>query len=311
MAQDEWPEAGAGNRWGSADTWVTIREVGPRDGLQVEAPLSVEARVEMILGLIEAGLECIEVAAFVSPTKVPSMADAPAVLAALPPDAGATYFVLVPNLRGAQMAVDAGAGALTVTVSASESYSAANVGRGRDEAAAEVDRILTLVDGSMPVDVVVSCAFGYGVTDPPDLAWIADQAGRWAGVGPCSMTLADTTGEAGPPAIEAAVGRFGPDFGLHLHETRRTGLVNAYAALVAGVRRLDTSVAGLGGSPFAEGAAGNLATEDLVHLLDQLGLGSGVRLDRLLDSSRWISSLLGRAPTSLALSGPAGGLRRA
>jgi len=311
MAQDEWPGATAGNRWGSTDNWVTIREVGPRDGLQVEAPLSVEARVEMILGLIEAGLECIEVAAFVSPVRVPSMADAPAVLAALPADAGVTYFVLVPNLRGAQMAVDAGAGALTVTVSASESYSVANVGRGRDEASAEVERILTFIDGSLPVDVVVSCAFGYNATDPPDLAWIADQAGRWGGAGPCSMTLADTTGEAGPPGIDEAVTRFGPDFGLHLHETRRTGLVNAYAALAAGVRRLDTSVAGLGGSPFAEGAAGNLATEDLVHLLDQLDLGSGVRLNRLLESSRAISSLLGRAPTPLALNGPAAGLRRA
>jgi len=307
MAQDEWPQPGA-RRWAAGDPWVTIREVGPRDGLQVESPLPVEARVEFILGLIEAGLTCIEVAAFVSPSRVPSMADASAVLAALPTDAEVAYFALVPNLRGAQMALEAGAAALTVTVSASESYSVANVGRGRDEASGEVERILALAAGSVPVDVVVSCAFGYGDTDPADLAWVADQAGRWAGTGPCSMTLADTTGEAAPPEIEEAVDRFGPDFGLHLHETRRTGLVNAYAALEAGVRRFDTSVAGLGGSPFAQGAAGNLATEDLVHLLDHLGLNSGVRLDRLLESSGRISRLLGRPPTALARSGPSAGL---
>ncbi len=267
--------------------------------------------MEFILELIEAGLTCIEVAAFVSPSRVPSMADASAVLKALPADPEVSYFALVPNLRGAQMAMEAGVGALTVTVSASESYSVANVGRGRDEASGEVDRILALAAGVVPVDVVVSCAFGYAGTDPADLDWVAAQARRWAGTGPCSLTLADTTGEAGPPGIEEAVERFGPDFGLHLHETRRTGLVNAYAALEAGVRRFDTSVAGLGGSPFAHGAAGNLATEDLVHLLDLLGLDTGVRLDRLFEASGRISQLLGRDPTAVVRSGPAAGLRRA
>lgn len=292
----------------SHDRWVAVREVGPRDGLQVEAPISVEERVSLITSLVEAGLDCVEVAAFVSPRRVPSMAGAAEVMAAVA-DVPATCFVLVPNLRGAQLALEAGAQAVTVTVSASEAYSVANVGKGREEASAEVAGIIGLLAGqAVPVDVVVSCAFGYS-GEPSDLAWVETQAQVWAGAGPCSLTLADTTGEAGPTAVEQAVARFGPGFGLHLHETRRTALATAGAALEAGIRRFDTSVAGLGGSPFAHGAAGNLATEDLVHLLGLAGYESDVRLEALLAVSRALSDRLGRPPGSLAAAGPAAGYR--
>ena len=307
MDEDGWPAPPVGQPAEGDDGWVTIREVGPRDGLQVEKPLPVRSRLELIEGLLAAGLGCIEVAAFVSPTKVPSMADADLVLRGLPADSDASFFVLVPNLRGTQLAMDAGATALTVTVSASDAYSVANVGRGRDEASAEVEGILAFLDGSLPVDVVVSCAFGYASRERADLGWVAGHLARWAAAGPSSLTLADTTGEAVPHGIEEAVDRFGPDFGLHLHETRRTGLANAHAALRAGVRRFDTSVAGLGGSPFAEGAAGNLATEDLVHLLGGMGLHCGIALERLLDVSLGVTELLGRPPSALAAVGPAVG----
>lgn len=311
------------------DDWVTVREVGPRDGLQVEAPMPVEDRLRMIGELVSAGLSCLEVAAFVSPSRVPAMAGAAEVLAGLadvtagPRGHGATaradasrgsadvaFFVLVPNLRGAQLATDAGAKAMTVTVAASDTYSRSNVGRSRDDASEEVERILESVAGSVPVDVVVSCAFGYAGREPADLAWIEQSIGRWADAGPCSLTLADTTGEAGPPAVAEAVDRFGPDFGLHLHQTRANALVTAYAALDLGVRRFDTSVAGLGGSPFSENAAGNLATEDLVHLLGLLGMPCGVDLGRLLDESRRIGRVLGRPPGPLASVGPSVAFRR-
>jgi hydroxymethylglutaryl-CoA lyase len=301
-----------GENWAkdqSDDDWVTIREVGPRDGLQVEAPMPVEARVALVESLVATGIACVEAAAFVSPERVPAMAEAGAVVSALT-GLPATCFVLVPNLRGAQMAVDAGARAVTVTVSASEAYSVSNVGRGRDEASDEVGRIVAFLAGpSLPVDVVVSCAFGYAGREEPDFDWIDRQTRHWAAAGPCSLTLADTTGEAGPAAIAAAIGRFGPDFGLHLHETRRSSLANAYAALVAGLRRFDTSVAGLGGSPFAEGAAGNLATEELVHLLGSAGYRCGIDLHALLEVSRSVSGTLGRPTGALAGAGPAGSYR--
>lgn len=289
---------------------VTIREVGPRDGLQVEAPQPVDARVAMIEGLVACGLCAIEAAAFVSPARVPAMADPAAVFQHLSRRPGVTYFALVPNLRGAQMALEAGADALTVTASASQAYSRRNVGRGRDEAAREVAAILDFVGGALLVDVVVSCAFGYTNHEAPDLEWVADQAGRWADHGPCSLTLADTTGEASPPLIGRAVDVLGADVGLHLHDSRGTALTNAYAALLAGVGRFDTSVAGLGGSPFAEGAAGNLATEDLVHLLGLLGVDSGVDLQALLAQVEQVSDLLGRPlERALVSAGPAAGFR--
>lgn len=292
----------------AGDRWVTIREVGPRDGLQVEAPLALEERVSLITSLIEAGLDCVEVGAFVSSERVPSMAGAAEVLAAVA-EVPATCFVLVPNVRGAQMALEAGAAAVTVTVSASDAYSVSNVGRGRNEASTEVAKIVGLLAGAaVPVDVVVSCAFGYG-REPADLDWVESHTPVWAGAGPCSLTLADTTGEAGPAAIQEAVDRFGPDFGLHLHETRRSALATAQSALSAGIRRFDTSVAGLGGSPFAEGAAGNLATEDMVHLLGGSGYDCGVRLEPLLVASRSISARLGRPVGALASAGPGRGYR--
>ena len=291
----------------SEERWVAIREVGPRDGLQVEAPLPLEERVAMITALVEAGLGCLEVAAFVSPERVPSMAGAADVVRAVA-EVPATCFALVPNLRGAQMALDAGVEAVSVTVSASEAYSMANVGKGRDEASAEVAGIIGLLaEPAVPVDVVVSCAFGYAGKEPSDLGWVEAQTQAWAGAGPCSLTLADTTGEAGPSAVEAAVERLGPDFGLHLHETRRTALATAQSALAAGIRRFDTSVAGLGGSPFAAGAAGNLATEDLVHFLGLAGYECDVRLEALLAVSRSMSDRLGRPPVPLSQSGPAAG----
>jgi hydroxymethylglutaryl-CoA lyase len=284
---------------------VVIRDVGPRDGLQAEEPVPVDARVAVIEALLAAGVREVEAVAFVSPRAVPSMTGAAEVLAALPARSGVLFWALVPNLRGAELALDAGARGLTVTVSASEAYSRRNVGMSVGESIDEAGRIARLVDGRAPIDAVVSCAFGspYEGDIPP--AAVSLMGRRLVDQGATSLTLADTTGMATPPRLADVLAETGPNVGVHLHETRGTGLVNAYAAVQAGVTRFDTSVGGLGGSPFAAGAAGNLATEDLVYLLDDLGVSTGIDLLRLLDASRLIADAVGHpVPSRVAAAGP-------
>ena len=283
---------------------VHLREVGPRDGLQVERPVPVPDRVRLVEALVDAGLREVEVAAFVSPKAVPAMAGAAEVVAALPRRAGISYVVLVPNRRGAEMALDAGVDGLTVTLSVSETYNRRNVNRSVEESLAEVEAVCGLADG-LPVDAVVSCAFGSpyeGDVDPAEVASLARQL--WD-AGATALTLADTTGMATPRRVDDLIDEVGADVGLHLHETRGTGLVNAYAAQQRGVRRFDTSVGGLGGSPFAADAAGNLATEDLVALLDDLVVGTGVDIERLLAASALTAELVGHpVPSRVAAAGP-------
>jgi hydroxymethylglutaryl-CoA lyase len=286
-------------------TTVTIREVGPRDGLQSEPPLPVEARVALIEALVSAGIRHVEAAAFVSPQTVPSMAGAAKVIAALERRAGVWYWALVPNVRGAERALEAEVDAITVTVSASQVYSHNNVHMSVDESVAEAERIGALVHHLLPLDAVISCAFGSpyeGDTAPASVVRLGE---RLLDGGASSVTLADTTGMATPRRISELLNATGNGVGLHLHETRGTGLLNAYAALEAGVTRFDTSIGGLGGSPFADGAAGNVGTEDLVHLLDDLGVETGVDLERLLEVSQLFADAVGHpVPSRVAAAGP-------
>ena len=284
---------------------VTIREVGPRDGLQAEAPLPVDARVRLVDALSGTGLLVIEAVSFVSPKAVPSMADAGDVLARVTRAPGVRYVALVPNVKGAELATAAGVDGLTVTVSASAAYNEKNVRMSIDESVLAVGAIRGAVGDGLPIDAVVSCAFGSpyeGDVEPADVAALAQ---RLRGAGATDVTLADTTGMATPRRVAEVLAATGADVGLHLHETRGTALVNAYAALELGVTRFDTSVGGLGGSPFAAGSAGNLATEDLVHLLDDLGVATGVDLDGLLAASALVADLVGHAvPSRIAAAGP-------
>jgi hydroxymethylglutaryl-CoA lyase len=285
---------------------VDIREVGPRDGLQAEEPVPVEGRVRLINALLDAGLRHVEVCSFVSPKAVPSMAGASEVVAALERRPGVTFTALVPNVKGASMALEAGVDEITVTISASPTYNEKNVHMTVDESLTQVREICELA-GSVPVDAVVSCAFGSpyeGDIAPDDVAGLGD---RLLTAGATSLTYADTTGMGTPRRVRDLLDTTGAEIGLHLHETRGTGLVNAFTALEAGVQRFDTSVGGLGGSPFAAGAAGNLATEDLVHLLDDLGHDTGVDLERLLAASALVADLVGHAvPSKVAEAGPRG-----
>jgi hydroxymethylglutaryl-CoA lyase len=284
---------------------VRIREVGPRDGLQAEAPLDVAARVRLIDALSETGLREIEAVSFVSPSAVPAMAGADEVMARITRRDDVSYVALVPNLRGAEMALDAGVDGLNVTVSASAEYNERNVRRTIAESLTGVAEIVARA-GGLWVDVTVSCAFGSPYEGDLAPAAVAAVGSAALSAGATSLTYADTTGMATPRRVAELVDVVGTDVRLHFHETRGTGLVNAFAALQLGVSAFDTSVGGLGGSPFAAGAGGNLATEGLVALLDDLGVSTGVSLDSLLASCSLLSSLLGGRvlPSPVSVAGP-------
>jgi hydroxymethylglutaryl-CoA lyase len=283
---------------------VRLREVGPRDGLQAESPLPVASRVRLIDALSSCGLREIEAVSFVSPSAVPAMADADRVLASIARADGVSYVALVPNVRGAEMALDAGVDGLNVTISASPVYNERNVRRTIAESLGAVGDIVGRASG-LWVDVTVSCAFGSpyeGDIAPLEVAALAREV---MARGATSLTFADTTGMATPRRVAELVAVVGSNVRFHFHETRGTGLVNAYAAMLLGVADFDTSVGGLGGSPFAAGAGGNLATEGLVAMLDDLGVATGVRIDALLDACRVVSELVGRdLPSPVAKAGP-------
>lgn len=260
--------------------------------MQIEAPLPVAVRIRVIEALAATGVADIEAVAFVSPRAVPAMAGAAEVLAGLRRLDGVRYWALVPNLRGAEMALAALVDGLSVSVSASEVYSGRNVGMTVAESVAQaglIARAAGAAGDGVPVDAVISCAFGSPYEGEIDPATVAILVRRLRDGGVTAITLADTTGMATPGRIDALLDQTGADVGLHLHDTRGTALLNAFAALSRGVTRFDTSLGGLGGSPFASAggragaaAGGNLATEDLVYLLDDLGISTGVDLARLL-----------------------------
>lgn len=285
-------------------TAVRIREVCPRDGLQVEAPVPVEGRVRLVEALLDAGVRHVEAAAFVSPRAVPAMAGAAEVMAALERRAGVTYAALVPNLEGARRVT--GCDEVTFTVSASPEYNRRNVNMSVEESVAEAGRAAAhLAERGVPVDAVVSCAFGSPYEGDLDPASVHELGQRLLGAGVATLTYADTTGMATPRRVAELLDHTGPGVGLHLHDTRGTALLNAYTALERGVRRFDTAVGGLGGSPAAPTRGGNLATEDLVHLLDDLGVATGIDLDRLLQASRLAAELVGHpVPSRVAAAGP-------
>ena len=222
-----------------------LREVGPRDGLQSERPLPPAARAELVDRLFAAGLRRVEAVSFVSPRAVPAMAEPAAVLEALDVPAGGVVTALVPNERGAGMALEAGVGELTVTVAASPGYNLANVRLSIDQSVAAIGAICRMAaSGGIPVDGVVSCAFGSpyeGDVEPGEVGSLVDRLGEQ---GVAAVTLADTTGMATPRVLDEVLTVTGTDVGLHFHETRGTGLLNVYAALERGVERFDASIGG-------------------------------------------------------------------
>ncbi len=283
---------------------IEIRDVGPRDGLQSEEPVPLEARIALVDALAAAGLTHIEAVSFVSPRAVPQMAEPAAVLAGIDRRDDVTYWGLVPNVKGAQLAVEAGVDALTVTVSACPVYNEKNIRRSIADSVADIATIVEVADGR-DVDVVISCVFGSPYTGDEPTATVPDLIAQLSAVGAARFTLADTTGMATPTRVDRVLHHTGVDVGLHLHDTRGTALLNAWTAIEAGVTRFDTALGGLGGSPFAAGAGGNLATEDLVHVLADGGIDTGVDLGGLLAAIPALAAAIGHdVPGRIATHGP-------
>jgi hydroxymethylglutaryl-CoA lyase len=285
---------------------VTIYEVGPRDGLQNEASLvAAEVKVEFIGRLAAAGLRTIEATSFVSPKWIPQLADAETVMASLDLTTGIRYPVLVPNLAGLERAQASGATCVAVFAAATETFSRRNLNRSLDEA---LDMFAPVVAraraGGMWVRSYLSMCFGDPWEGEVPIAQVVGVARRLADQGCHELCIADTIGVATPGHVRALLdaldgaGLAPADLAVHFHDTYGQALSNTLAALEAGVRTVDASAGGLGGCPYAESATGNLATEDLVWLLDGLGVQTGVDLAALVEASAWMADRLGRPSPS-------------
>ena len=284
---------------------VKIVEVGPRDGLQNESQLVPAAvKVELIDRLGMAGLKAIEAAAFVSPKWVPQMGDAAEVMASLPRRHGVSYPVLVPNLKGFEQALAAGVEEIAIFAAASEAFSQKNINCSIAESLERFRPVMEAArQNGIRVRGYVSCVVGcpYQGAVPP--AAVAEVALRLAELGCHEISLGDTIGVGTPAAIRRMLDEVMlllpvERLAGHYHDTYGMALANIYASLERGVAVFDASVAGLGGCPYAAGASGNVATEDVVYLMNGLGIETGVDLDRLVDAGAFICAELGRAPSS-------------
>ncbi|MEI5674728.1 MULTISPECIES: hydroxymethylglutaryl-CoA lyase [unclassified Nocardioides] len=290
---------------------VVLRDVGPRDGLQNEPPVPTAAKVELIEALGGTGLTEIEAVSYVHPRAIPQMADAAEVWATVAPRPEVRYSALVPNLVGARRALEAGFTDIEVVVSASRTHNLRNINRTPEESLAAIAEVIDLAHaGGTRCQVIVATAFGcpYEGEIPEDQ--VVGYAVRAVRAGADSICFGDTTGMGSPPRVRRLVGGFRdcePDheLALHLHDTRGTGMANLVAGLELGVERFDASVGGLGGCPYAPGASGNIATEEAVYLLHELGVETGVDLDHLLEVAATAERIVGRElPSRLLKAGP-------
>ncbi len=268
---------------------LTLCDVGPRDGLQNEAEtLEPATRAELVNRLAAAGLPRVEAVSFVRDDRVPQMARAEEVVAAIERSGGTEYSGLVLNAQGYERFAQTGLDRVNVTLGATEEFNRRNGNASLDEAVARVERILA--EAERPATVTVSVAFGCPFEGRVDPGAVAGLAARFGGA---EVVLADTIGVAAPREVRALVARTGAA-GFHGHNTRNTGYANALAALEAGATVLDASVGGLGGCPYAPRASGNVATEDLVYLLEHEGVETGVDLDVLIETATWLEGIFGR-----------------
>jgi len=287
---------------------IEIVEVGPRDGLQSEpGVMPTAAKIEFIERLIDAGLRRLEVTSFVNPKKVPQMADAEQVLAGLNKRADVRYVGLVLNRKGFERAVAAGCNEIGMAVVASDTFNRRNQGVGTDESIAawlEIAKEAHAV-GVRP-QVTVSAAFGCPFEGEIAVDRVIDVAKRVAEANPYEVAFADTIGVGVPSQVTEILTRArealpGVRLRAHFHNTRNTGLANAYAAVEAGVSALDSSAGGIGGCPFAPAATGNIPTEDLVYMLQRMGVSTGIDLDKLLATGEWLQQTLGRSVPGMLL----------
>ena len=280
---------------------VEIVEVGPRDGLQSEPGVVPTAtKIEFIGRLIDSGIRRVEVTSFVNPKKVPQMADAEQVLAGLRRREGVSYIGLVLNRKGYDRAVAAGCNEIGMAVVASDTFNRRNQGVGTDESvAAWLEIAREAKAAGVRATITIGASFGCPFEGEMPVSRVIDVARRVAEGDPCEVAFADTIGVGVPTQVAEIFGRArealpGVRLRAHFHNTRNTGLANAYAAVEAGASTLDSSCGGIGGCPFAPAATGNIPTEDLVYLLSRSGIATGVDLERLIATGEWLQQALGR-----------------
>lgn len=283
-----------------------VNDVGPRDGLQNQQKLLKPAdRAALVRALLNAGVKHVEVGAFVSEKAVPAMAGTAEVLAALQGNdsaGGRVLTVLVPNVRGYELAVAAGAKSVCMVLYGTDSMAEANVRMNRRQAESAAAEILARArDRGVRVNCTIAVAFECPFEGRVDPGAVLDIAGRFLELGADELCIADTIGAADPLRVRRLTARLVGELdagrlSCHFHDTRAMGLANVFAALESGVRKFDASIAGLGGCPFAPGASGNVATEDVVMMLDQTGFRTGIDLDRLMQAAELAQELTGTAP---------------
>jgi len=290
---------------------LSLREVGPRDGLQNEDPVPTAGKVALIESLGRTGVSRIEAVSFVHPKAIPQMADAAEVWSGIVRNPDVRYSALVPNLVGAQRALDAGFTEIEVVVSASDTHNRKNVNRSTDESLDDIARIIDLVhERGATVQAIVSTAWGCPYEGEVPVERVLSVAARTVRDGADALSYGDTTGMATPTRVTRLVGETRtalPDvpLNLHFHNTRGAGLANVLAALELGVSDFDASVGGLGGCPYAPGATGNIATEELVHMVEDMGVATGVDLEAMIAAAGEAERIVGRTlPSQVLRAGP-------
>jgi hydroxymethylglutaryl-CoA lyase len=291
-------------------THVEIREVALRDGLQIETPIPLSAKLELLAAVAATGVREVEVTAFVSPTKVPSMADAAELAGHLHDYPDIEFSALVASPNGAKRAVAAGLRSIEYVVAADDTFSKANVGRTSTEATSQIDEIVEIAHhGDVSVEVVIATAWDSPFEGPTPPERVLEIAAAARDRGADRLSIADTIGTTTPGRVSSLIAQLRPvigdlPLGGHFHNTRGSGLASAYAAVNSGVTRLDASVGGLGGCPFAPGATGNIATEDLVYLLGDSGFDVDVDLRAAIAAADVAKSLVGHdLPSALLRAG--------
>ncbi|CAN3128065.1 hydroxymethylglutaryl-CoA lyase [Mycobacterium sp. smrl_JER01] len=289
---------------------VDIRDVSLRDGLQIEAPIPLSAKLELLAAIAATGVREMEATAFVSPSKVPALADAAQLAAELPDFGDIEFSALVASPNGAKRAIAAGLRSIEYVVSAADGHSRANVGRSSAEATAQIPDIVTIARASgVSVEVIIATAWDCPFDGPTAPQRVLDIAAAATDAGVDRLAIADTIGTTTPRRVGELIALLRPrighiPLGAHFHNTRGAGLASAYAAVSAGVTRLDASVGGLGGCPFAPGASGNIATEDLVYLLRDSGIHVDINLEAAISAAAVAQRAVGHElPSALLRAG--------
>ena len=290
---------------------IEIIDVAPRDGLQSQSVIvDTQTKIKLISRLIDAGVKRMEVVSFVNPKRVPQMADADELLRSLPVHEDVSYIGLVLNMRGFERALETSINEINCVVVASDTFNQRNQGATTEQTMTTIEEIAKQnASSSLAAGVTIGASFGCPFEGEVPVAKVVSLAGRLADMGFREIALADTIGAAGPSDVAKVVSAVRDAVGdvklrCHFHNTRNTGVANAYVAIQEGVRILDSSCGGVGGCPFAPAATGNVATEDILYMIQRMGFETGVDVNRIIDTAKWLEGPLGaEMPSMLARAG--------